>query len=180
MEKKLYLSVLLILVCILSISTISATENTTNKDVISVDNNQKINLETNIQYDGVSTSKENVELNLKENNNDKEDKSGEDETTTDNEDPLNFIDLNNTINGNKNRGRSVGIRNNINLNNNYNHNNNYNNYNYNNNNNNLFSGGMFNDNDPFNDPFFKFEGESRKNDNSAGDSLMDDQFQYDY
>ena len=87
---------------------------------------------------------------------------------------------NNTINGNKNRGRSVGIRNNINLNNNYNHNNNYNNYNYNNNNNNLFSGGMFNDNDPFNDPFFKFEGESRKNDNSAGDSLMDDQFQYDY
>ena len=82
----------------------------------------------------------------------------------------------NTINGNKNRGRSVGIRNNINLNNNYNHNNNYNNYNYNNNN--LFSGGMFNDNDPFNDPFFKFEGESRKNDNS--DSLMDDQFQYDY
>ena len=85
---------------------------------------------------------------------------------------------NNTINGNKNRGRSVGIRNNINLNNNYNHNNNYNNYNYNNNNNNLFSGGMFNDNDPFNDPFFKFEGESRKNDNS--DSLMDDQFQYDY
>ena len=102
MEKKLYLSVLLILVCILSISTISATENTTNKDVISVDNNQKINLETNIQYDGVSTSKENVELNLKENNNDKEDKSGEDETTTDNEDPLNFIDLNNTINGNNN------------------------------------------------------------------------------
>ena len=86
----------------------------------------------------------------------------------------------NTINGNKNRGRSVGIRNNINLNNNYNHNNNYNNYNYNNNNNNLFSGGIFNDNDPFNDPFFKFEGESRKNDNSAGDSLMDDQFQYDY
>ena len=83
---------------------------------------------------------------------------------------------NNTINGNKNRGRSVGIRNNINLNNNYN--NNYNNYNYNNNNNNFF-GGMFNDNDPFNDPFFKFEGESRKNDNSGGDSLMDDQF-YDY
>ena len=102
MEKKLYLSVLLILVFILSISTISATEDTTNKDVISVDNNQKINLETNIQYDGVSTSKENVELNLKENNNDKEDKSGEDETTTDNEDPLNFIDLNNTINGNNN------------------------------------------------------------------------------
>ena len=88
---------------------------------------------------------------------------------------------NNTINGNKNRGRSVGIRNNINLNNNYNRNNNYNNnYNNYNNNNNMFSGGMFNDNDPFNDPFFKFDGESRKNDNSGGDSLMDDQYQYDF
>ena len=81
---------------------------------------------------------------------------------------------NNTINGNKNRGRSVGIRNNINLINNYNNN-------YNNNNNNLFTGGMFNDNDPFNDPFFKFDDESRKNeDNYPGDSFINDQFQYGY
>ena len=40
----------------------------------------------------------------------------------------------------KNRGRSVGIRNNINY----------------NNNDIGFNGGMFNDNDPFNDSFFKF------------------------
>ena len=64
----------------------------------------------------------------------------------------------NNYNVNKNRGRSVGIRNNINLNNNYNYNNNHNNnYNNNYNNNNLFTGGMFNDSDPFNDPFFRFE-----------------------
>ncbi len=102
MKNKLYLLALLFLVCILSISAISATENTENKDVISVDNNKETNLETNIQYDDVSTSKENCELNLKENNNEREDKSGTDEPTTDNEDPLTFTDLNNTINGNKN------------------------------------------------------------------------------
>ncbi|WP_461463975.1 hypothetical protein [Methanobrevibacter sp.] len=51
MNKKRYLLALLLLVCILSISTISATENTTNKDVISADNNKEYNLETNIQYD---------------------------------------------------------------------------------------------------------------------------------
>ena len=48
------------------------------------------------------------------------------------------------------RGRSVGIRNNTNINNNYN---NFNNYN---NNINGFIGGMFNENDPFNDSFFQF------------------------
>ena len=44
----------------------------------------------------------------------------------------------------KNRGKSVGMRNNINLNNNYD--------------NDAFNinGGMFNNNDPFSDPFFNF------------------------
>ena len=80
-NKKIYLLALLLLVCILSISAISAAENTVNKEVISTDNNKETNLETNIQYDDVSTSKENCELNLEENDNDKEDKSGADETT---------------------------------------------------------------------------------------------------
>ncbi|WP_461461547.1 hypothetical protein [Methanobrevibacter sp.] len=100
-SKKYILFSLLFLVCILSISTISATENTTNKDIISHDNNKETNLQTNIQYDEVSTSEENCELNLEENNN-KQDKSGADGTTTDNEDPLTFTDLNTTINGNTN------------------------------------------------------------------------------
>ena len=44
----------------------------------------------------------------------------------------------------KNRGRSVGMRNNVNLNNN-------NDYGFG------FNVGMFNENDPFNDPFFNFQ-----------------------
>jgi len=81
MKNKLFLLSLLFFVCILSISAISAAENTTNKDVISIDNN----LETSI-HDDVSTSKGNCELNLEQNNN------GE----------LKFADLNMTINGNSN------------------------------------------------------------------------------
>ena len=81
MKNKLFLLSLLFFVCILSISAISAAENTTNKDVISIDNN----LETSI-HDDVSTSKGNCELNLEQNNN------GE----------LKFTDLNMTINGNSN------------------------------------------------------------------------------
>ena len=102
-NKKIYLLALMLLICILSISAISATENTANKDVISANNNKETNLETDIQYDDVSNSKENVELNLEENkNNDKEGQSQTDETTTEPNAELSFTDLNTTINGNTN------------------------------------------------------------------------------
>ena len=55
--------------------------------------------------------------------------------------------------GNKMRGKSVGIRKNVNS-----------------NNNNGFFGGIFNNNDPFNDSFFRFPDEMKNNDN---DSFMD-------
>ena len=102
-NRKIYLLVLMLLVCILSISAISATEDTANKDIINVDNNIENNLETSIQYDDVSNSKENVELTLEENkNNDKEGQSQKDETTTEGNAELSFKDLNTTINGNTN------------------------------------------------------------------------------
>ena len=102
-NRKIYLLALMLLVCILSISAISATENTANKDVISADNNKETNLETNIQYDDVSNRKENVELNLEENkNNNKEGQSQTDETTTETNAELSFTNLNTTINGNTN------------------------------------------------------------------------------
>ena len=89
----------MVIVCILSISAISATENTANKEVT----NTEINQETNIQYDDVSTSNMNDELNLEENNGrDIESRFRIDKTTTINEDPLTFTDLNTTINGNNN------------------------------------------------------------------------------
>ena len=100
--KRIYLLVLLFLVCILSITAISATENTTNKDVISADNNKENNLETNIHYDDISTSEDNCKVNLEENDENKESKSGTDKTTTINEEPLTFTDLNTAINGNIN------------------------------------------------------------------------------
>ena len=101
-DKKLYFLILSFIICILSISTISATENTINKDIISADNNKDNNLETNIKYDEVSTSKGNSEINLEENNNDKESESKTDKITTDNDDELTFTALNTTINGNNN------------------------------------------------------------------------------
>ena len=102
MNKKLYVLALLFLVCILSISAISATENTTNKDVINADNNKDSNLETNIQYDDVSNSEDNVELKEEENNNkDKGSEAGTDKTT-DSNDELTFTDLNKIINDNTN------------------------------------------------------------------------------
>ena len=101
-DKKLYLLILSFIICILSISAISATENTVNKEVISTDNNKDNNLETNIQYNEVSTSKGNSEINFEENNNDKESESETDKITTDNEDELTFTALNTTINGNTN------------------------------------------------------------------------------
>ena len=91
MKKKLSLLLLLFLVCILSISAISATENTANNDVMGIDNNKENNLETNI-YSDVSTGNENCKLSLEQNNNDKLKDSGE----------LNFNDLNRVINGNSN------------------------------------------------------------------------------
>ena len=101
-NKKIYLLALLLLVCILSISTISATENTTNENVISADNNQENNLEINNQYEDVSNSKENDELNIEETNNEEQGSSGTDKVTTVNEDPLSFTELNTTINNNTN------------------------------------------------------------------------------
>ncbi len=41
-NKKIYLLALLFLLCILSIQAKSATENTTDKDIISVDNNKRL------------------------------------------------------------------------------------------------------------------------------------------
>ena len=100
-DKKIYLLILSFIICMISISTISATENTTNKDIISSENNKEINLETNIQYDEVSTSNENSEIKIEENNNnDKESKSETDKTTRSNKDTLTFTDLNTTINNN--------------------------------------------------------------------------------
>ena len=75
MKKKLSLLLLLFLVCILSISAISATENTANNDVIGTDNNKENNLETNI-YSDVSTGNENYKLSLEQNNDDKLKDSG--------------------------------------------------------------------------------------------------------
>ena len=56
-NKYKYLFVLIFFVCILSISAISATENTTDKEVIKTSNNKESNLETiNYQDDDVSNS----------------------------------------------------------------------------------------------------------------------------
>ena len=99
-NKKYVLLVLLFLVCILSISAISAADNTTKQDVISADNNKESNVETFNQYDDVSNSKENVEL-KEENNTDEVGGSKTDKTTADNAE-LSFKDLNTTINGNTN------------------------------------------------------------------------------
>ena len=102
MNKNICFSVLLFLVCILSISAISAAENTAHGEVINEDNNKINTLETNIPNDNILKSKANFEINLEENNDDNIDKSGNDETTTDNDDELSFTDLNMVINGNAN------------------------------------------------------------------------------
>ena len=100
-NKKIFLLILMLLVCILSVQALSATEYTANKEVTSIDNNQKNNIETNIQYDDVSTENKNDELILEENNNDEERKSETDKTTADNAE-LTFTDLNTAINDNTN------------------------------------------------------------------------------
>ena len=101
-KNSKYLFVFIFFVCILSISAISATENTTDKEVIKTSNNKESNLETiNYQDDDVSNSNENVELKEKENNNEQS-KSETDKTTAENEDPLSFSDLNTIINGDGN------------------------------------------------------------------------------
>ena len=98
-NKNKYLLVFLFIVCILSISAISATENTS-KEVTT--NSKEYSLETvNHHYDDVSHSNENVEFKEKENNNEQS-KSETDKTTSENEDPLSFSDLNTTINGDGN------------------------------------------------------------------------------
>ena len=101
-NKKIYLLALLLLVCILSMQTISATEDTGNNEVISANNDKEVNLEKN-QYDDVSISDDNSEINLEENNyNYKVSESGTDKIKASNEDPLSFKDLNTTINNNTN------------------------------------------------------------------------------
>ena len=98
-NKNKYLLVFLFIVCILIISAISATENTS-KEVTT--NSKEYSLETvNHHYDDVSHSNENVEFKEKENNNEQS-KSETDKTTSENEDPLSFSDLNTTINGDGN------------------------------------------------------------------------------
>ena len=102
-NKKLYFILLSFIICVLSISTISAAENNINDNVISTDNNKEINVETFNQYDDVSTRIKNSELNEEENyNNDEVSESGTDKTSSSNEDPLHFTDLNDIINGNTN------------------------------------------------------------------------------
>ncbi len=102
-NKKLYFILLSFIICVLSISTISATENNLNDNVISTDNNKEINVETFNQYDDVSIRIKNSELNEEENyNNDEVSDSGTDKTSSSNEDPLHFTDLNDIINGNTN------------------------------------------------------------------------------
>ena len=101
-NKKIYLLALLLLVCILSMQTISATEDTGNNEVISANNDKELNLEKN-QYDDVSISDDNSEINLEENNyNYKVSESGTDKIKASNEDPLSFNDLNTAINNNTN------------------------------------------------------------------------------
>ena len=101
-NKKIYLLALLLIVCILSMQTISATEDTGNNEVISANNEKELNLEKN-QYDDVSISDDNSEINLEENNyNYKVSESGTDKIKASNEDPLSFNDLNTAINNNTN------------------------------------------------------------------------------
>ncbi|WP_461463200.1 hypothetical protein, partial [Methanobrevibacter sp.] len=106
LNKKIYICIFC-LFFILSIQTISATDNTTNNELSNTYNIQKNNLETNVQYDDVSTENKDTKLSL-----DEQDKSTTDKTR--NEDPLTFADLNDTINGNSNST--------INLSNNYKYN----------------------------------------------------------
>ena len=102
-NKKIFLLILMLLVCILSVQALSATEYTANKEVTSIDNNQKNNIETNIQYDDVSTENKNDELILEENNGREEERKSEtDETTAETNAELSFSELNTTINGNDN------------------------------------------------------------------------------
>ena len=62
---------------------------------------------------------------------------------------------NNNINNTSNRGRSVGIKR----------------VNHNNNTNNFFGGGMFGDNDPFNDSFFKFPNQGKSDDSFLAEQM---------
>ena len=101
-NKNIYIFLLMFLVCILSISAISATENTS-KEVTNTDNKEYSLETTTNQYNDVSNSNDNVELKKEENVNDnRQGKSGTDKTTAENDDPLSFRDLNTAINGNTN------------------------------------------------------------------------------
>ena len=103
-NKNKYFLVFMFLVCILSISAVSATENTI-KEVTNTNTKEYNTLETTThQYNGdVSNSNDDVELKEKENVNDnRQGKSGTDKTTAENDDPLSFNDLNTTINNNTN------------------------------------------------------------------------------
>ena len=65
------------------------------------------------------------------------------------------MNKNNNINNSSNRGKSVGIKR----------------VNHNNNTNNFFGGGMFGDNDPFNDSFFKFPNQGKSDDSFLAEQM---------
>ena len=106
MNKKIYVSIFCLFL-ILSIQSISATDNTTNDELSNIYNIQNNNLESNVQEEDVSTENNGTKLSLNE-----QDKFSTDKKT--NEDSLTFTDLNNTINDNSNST--------INLSNNYKYN----------------------------------------------------------
>ena len=106
LNKKIYVSIFCLFL-ILSIQSISATDNTTNDELSNIYNIQNNNLESNVQEEDVSTENNGTKLSLNE-----QDKFSTDKKI--NEDSLTFTDLNNTINDNSNST--------INLSNNYKYN----------------------------------------------------------
>ena len=93
MNNKRYLHIILIfLVCMISISAVSAADDSLN-EISEADDNQEVILEDSVNED-VLTNNENDELNLEENN--AEDKATLSEGTS----TGTFTDLNNAINGN--------------------------------------------------------------------------------
>lgn len=109
MKNNRYILVYLVLIsllCIVSISAISASENATN-EVISTDNNQDLILDENIQED-VSQSSDNKEDNLVEENNEDNLKSSADNTLS--EKPLSSTKLDKSMSSNTNNAKSVNTQ----------------------------------------------------------------------
>ncbi|WP_295723209.1 hypothetical protein [uncultured Methanobrevibacter sp.] len=110
MKNNRYILVYLVLIsllCIVSISAISGSENVT-KEVISTDNNQKLILDENIKED-VSQSSNNKEVNSAEEKNEDDLKSNTDKPKL-NEKPLTSTKSNKNINSNSNNANSVSAQ----------------------------------------------------------------------